>query len=642
MFTLNASADNNNSLLGNEEGGRTDSAQNYFDDPVGRNARKKDLNVNGEITGNFFRRTSTIWGCFFVTFVLIITLFGLVSSIDRNDSSSTYTVSEPSLITVQYSFTGSITQTNIGGSLILPVQPGSANELQAGAGITAYSTDYGSMQCPKYLNLIPLLQNDFMMTYESQQLSTYDIFDVPPSAPDTPSEIARSVGSPYDIYQAVTLDQSNGIFVFVPNHDDDPNTNDVYVVAGKLQSADSLDIIYSAAQQSYTSSPYPFPMITRMDNSMFALIYYDDTAIKTRFGSVDENLAIKLSNEVVVCNNTDYATNFYGTGLSASRYLVTCCEKCQSNVPNADSATLQGNMETHILDANIDSDGNLEVILSTDPSSNGVLASATGAGAIRTDRISDSAAVLVFVDADNAYALRGVLAQVINDPATGNPMVSYGASYTFSEGASLKKSCTTENGCVLMDFDIKTVSRNGYTAIVVLFADASNSYRITISGCMVNSVNNLVTLFEKMPLTSEVHSGSDYVWTAISSNNVGQISMVGVYSDSNCDNTVPIVTVLEIKPPPVGMITSVTSDKAIVTMKGSTLQLTDETSSFVAGNTILTSSMGDLIQGPPLGQIVDTYFATSSSFKTRVYDIKSSQVGIALDENSVLVDTYSI
>ena len=50
--------------------------------------------------------------------------------------------------------------------------------------------------------------------------------------------------------------------------------------------------------------------------------------------------------------------------------------------------------------------------------------------------------------------------------------------------------------------------------------------------------------------------------------------------------------------------------------------------------------MGDLIEGPPVGHVVDTYFATFDSLKTRVYDIKSSQVGIALGENNILVETY--
>ena len=116
--------------------------------------------------------------------------------------------------------------------------------------------------------------------------------------------------------------------------------------------------------------------------------------------------------------------------------------------------------------------------------------------------------------------------------------------------------------------------------------------------------------------------------------------MVGVYSDSSCENTSPMVTVLEIKPAPVGIITSITSsDEAMVSMKGSEIQLTDETYTFIAGNIILTSSMGDLIEGPPLGHVVDTYFATSGSSRTRVYDIKSSQVGIALGEKSILIET---
>ena len=199
---------NQDSLLGNETGERQDSANVYSD----HNKYRRDEEGLRKILSS----TSCIWGCFFVFFVLIITLFGLVADIHGSDSFSTYTTSGPNSIVAQYKAFGSITQTNVGGSLIPSAQPGLGNELQAGAGITAYSTSFGSMQCPEYLNLFSLLQNDFMLTYENLgSLGTYEIFNVPPSTPDSPSLTSEVVGN-YVIYQAITLDQTSGVFVFVP------------------------------------------------------------------------------------------------------------------------------------------------------------------------------------------------------------------------------------------------------------------------------------------------------------------------------------------------------------------------------------------------------------------------------------------
>ena len=643
MFIRNSNTHNNDSLLGGEEGERRDSAQHYFDNPIGSSAYERRTNNDDDGIKKMLGDVKCTWGCFFLAYVLIFSLFAIYN-VNRGNSTTT-TSSSPYVVASTYETSGGVSQTDVGGSLVSSTQSDGKNMLQTGAGVTAYSTGYGSMVCPKYLTLVPLHQNDFMLTSSSSKdngQTTYNILNIPPSAPDSPVGVSGG-NNDYGVYQQVTLDEANGIFVFVPNHDDDPNTDDVYIMAGQSQSADDENIVYSSDQFKYTSSPFPFPVITRMDESTIALVYYDNTTIKSRFASVNSDLEVKFSNEVEVCSNTEYATNFYGAGLSSSRYLITCCDKCQTNVPNADSATLQGNMETHVLDATTDDHGDLVVKLKTDPSSNGILSGATGAGAIRMDRVDKSSAILVFADVDDAYALRGVLLQVIIDPATGDPMVSYGSSYTFSEGASLKKSCTSEDGCVLMDFDIKAVTLDGYTAIVTIFADASNSYRTTISGCKMNSVNALVSLFDKMPLTSGDHSGSDYVWTAIASNNEGQIAMASVYTDGNCDAITPLITVLEIKPDPVGIITSISTgsvNQATVSMKGSDIQLAGE-SSFNAGKIILTSSMGDLVEGPSVGRVVDTYFATSGSDKTRVYDLKSSQVGVALGGNNILVETHS-
>ena len=157
MFTLNASMKNNDSLLGSEEGRRSDSAQNYFDDPVGPsgNSRGKDLQGIERLLSS----PGCMWGCFFVTYVLIVALFGLVVA-NHTDSSTTYAVAD--LITSKYTAATGIAQINTGGSLLAQAD-GQPSIVQQGAGITAYTVKEGTMLCPKYLNLVALLENEFML-----------------------------------------------------------------------------------------------------------------------------------------------------------------------------------------------------------------------------------------------------------------------------------------------------------------------------------------------------------------------------------------------------------------------------------------------------------------------------------------------
>ena len=65
-------------------------------------------------------------------------------------------------------------------------------------------------------------------------------------------------------------------------------------------------------------------------------------------------LTITLSEEIEICDNSDYASSFTAEGLSTSRYIVTCCTGCSYNVQHANSASLAGNIVSKIVDVAVD------------------------------------------------------------------------------------------------------------------------------------------------------------------------------------------------------------------------------------------------------------------------------------------------
>ena len=88
-------------------------------------------------------------------------------------------------------------------------------------------------------------------------------------------------------------------------------------------------------------------------------------------------------------------------------------------------------------------------------------------------------------------------------------------------------------------------------AIIAMFADTLNGYRMTVAGARLNSLKTFSYLFDKMPISAS-YDPSYYAWSAIASNTDGTIAMMHSYTDLSCSaiSTDSVLSSIVIKPEP--------------------------------------------------------------------------------------------
>lgn len=207
-------------------------------------------------------------------------------------------------------------------------------------------------------------------------------------------------------------------------------------------------------------------------------------------GEVDpDSLAITLSAEVVFTENSNYGVTFSIVGLSSDRFMLAYYNGSSTSPDDVLYGPLQ------VMVGRVTAG---EIQLGNDDAQIAMLPSNV-AFKISSARVSDKASVIVFGDVDTDYGVTAVMATAEEQHIGGQAVevAVLGSTFHVTTGRSF----TAIQQGVLMDLDVETVgaletgesltdaSNRALVKFVVLYSDASNDSKQTLSSGLVSGVS---------------------------------------------------------------------------------------------------------------------------------------------------------
>ncbi|CAE7652962.1 unnamed protein product, partial [Symbiodinium microadriaticum] len=325
----------------------------------------------------------------------------------------------------------------------------------------------------------------------------------------TPRESTSISSSIYDglVHDIATLDRDGGLFVGI-NQDQSATADTAAVFAGRSGSSTDGAEFSFGTPEIYGGVYSMAPAISRLDSTSFIIAYFDNRdnggpIVAVRYGTVDtDTLAITLSDEVVVADNSAYAVTFTLVGLSEDRFMIAYYNGTTTSsdgVQYGPLTVLSGRVEAGQVSVGLQDEQ-----MATLPNNIAFRVAGT--------RVSDTSAIIVFGEMSTNYGVTAVMASVEDrgEGGVSSEVVVLGSVHRVSSGGSF---AGIQQG-VLMDLDVEAVGAlavgealgddvNGAAVkFAVLYSDFSNSAKMTLSVGMITQ-------------SGELHSiGPDYVLSA--------------------------------------------------------------------------------------------------------------------------------
>jgi hypothetical protein len=276
------------------------------------------------------------------------------------------------------------------------------------------------------------------------------------------------------VYEVLALDTISGAFLLLCQDFSDTNQT-AYLVPGQVSAADSAITIYAAQAALYSTYDYSVdPQLIRLSDASFALSYYQDASLATRYGTLDTasgDYTLSLSPPYVYQANDKYSLYFTLSPLSASSYLLAYYDASQvsTSVDSAGAGYLQVILVTVDNVTAIGSDATLR--LSNATSFSGVLCRYT----LQMTSLDANSVVLLYTDAVNQDSLTVQVLQVLNTSVTSQEVLQ-GASWVLSNGQTAFSNPASRGNS---DLDIVTLDAQGQ--FIVMYSDLSNELALTLA-----------------------------------------------------------------------------------------------------------------------------------------------------------------
>lgn len=597
--------------------------------------------LNGEFVGGgadegFFgfvtnaRKTNQIvFPCIFVLGVLVFVLFGLISGVSRTEEYNSYysqthqstfviTSENPVIPNIAVSLTTNMNSTN---DIVV----------QAGGGTSVYLNVFPEIEsvmlCPKYISMSAFYGDKFLVSFSNVNNSTSSTLQVLTSSRSTPQKLisADTFYTQFSIFKQVALNGTSGLFVMI-TEDFSNITSTAVVIAGRLLSDSRIvygtPVVYNPATYSIT------PDVSRLDSTSFAIVYYNDTNVLTRVGKVDPiTLQISISRPLFVTKNPDYSVTYVVSGLSSSQFLVSYSSNSYISHPG------MGNIYSALVVCNPSDWPDLILVNVSN------LMTAASVGYLRGAHIDESSAFIAYIDANIDFGLRGTIVNVISGP--NGAKVVYGASYIFSSGYTIAQ----DPYGLFMDFDVEVFSITwDEKVIMLLFADASNDAKMTITAAKLTRTRQLVEFFKKVAMGSPfVFNFNSYAWGAISSrpesgmqSGVASVALVTAFTDNTCTGTTSVSSLnfVDIKPPPIGVVTTIDDRYCYVSLWGSEVFF-PILGMLEVGNWYFTDSTGKIFSGSISSGNDETYVISPD--QSTIVITEQSKIAKAIKTDTILL-----
>ena len=332
------------------------------------------------------------------------------------------------------------------------------------------------------------------------------------------------------------MTNSTNIIIPYNNQDFSSSTDDSRLVAGSVNYSQEMNRTVSFGQPTLYS-PYGYsinPAITRLSESTFVVTYYRSgplNTIYTRYGSIDENLAITLSDPVVVAQNSYNTTNFNIVGLGPSSFVFIYYDLQVG--PNAFPVGEYGYLSALFVSiSDFQNPTAAKVVVWN--STLVILPNYALNMSFAVARVDNSTVAVTFTDNSINGGLRCVLLKIeTTAPDSASPVtIVQGASAVLSSGQTQ----SVLPWDLLMDIDmiafaLPAASSTGTagaegTGLVVLYADAANGGVITMSGLRLTRAGELVSFIPDVVLGSGyVLSENVYVYGALASGIPGVLAL---------------------------------------------------------------------------------------------------------------------
>lgn len=174
-----------------------------------------------------------------------------------------------------------------GGKVVSLAADGS---VQNGAGTSIYKNIVDvATSCPKYLSMDAMLGDAYLIsstnsfTDSTLTKTTLSVVTVGATTPDQGviPNVPKVVDNP--IVEVLTLNSDSGLFVGLCQ-DIDPDVATDFIVAGTVDKTNKYAISDLIKSPQYGGNYSVEPSITRLSDTEFAIAYYGDDDVKTRYG----------------------------------------------------------------------------------------------------------------------------------------------------------------------------------------------------------------------------------------------------------------------------------------------------------------------------------------------------------------------
>ena len=494
--------------------------------------------------------------------------------------------------------------------------------MQQGGGTSIYKSIWDTSEsCPNYLNSIPILTSHYLISYStSGDKTTLKVIKVGENPLEETTEVHTAYyEEDYNLYKIVTLDQSSGIFVSI-SQDVSNVTETAYVMIGRVtvSADDEYNIVYGSKVQ-YADIFSLNPMVTSLSSVAFAISYYDNSTIATRYGVIDsQTLEITLSDPYIYADNADYTKVHSIAGLTSSTYLLTYYDNSEGYVQYS------GPLHAKLVSVSLNTGTSKYEydILSSNVFNNTLLRDY-----FNTATIKDNTVVVAYIDAIDSNVK--VSSITINND--NNLMLASTVSITTGETLS------TYSDGVSMDIDITTIPNTNN--FMLLFSDVGNNGYMTYSLGKYGNDGELSKLYSNFVLSDAIDEDSEYLWASINSNNVDQVSILSSVTDKSCSTNQKSYSVnlglMERLSTPIGLASTSKSATKVILHGEITTQ-----NKLKQGYRYYTNTIGTLIPGNnyigqeavdvnPVDYVVDS--------DTNTIITKDSTIGIATSSSKMYI-----
>ncbi len=524
------------------------------------------------------------------------------------------------MITTSYPITTTGLKGTSNKNSFVPVSLNSNGEVQQGGGTSIYKSIWATSEsCPNYLNSIPILSSHYLISYSTSDKKTIlNVIKVGENPLEETTSVHTTSYNDYNLYKIITLDQSSGIFVSI-SQDVSSQDETAYVMVGRVTVSDDEYSIAYGSKVKYADIYSLNPMITSLSSIAFAISYYDDSKMATRYGVINsETLEITLSDPYIYADNTDYTKVHSIAGLTSSTYLLTYYDNSEGYIQYS------GPLHATLVSVSLNTGTSKYEydVLSSNVFNNTLLRDY-----FNTATIQDDAVVIAYIDAVDS----NIKASSITINKYNNLMLTSTVDITTGETLS------TYSDGVSMDIDITTIPNTNN--FMLLFSDVGNNGYMTYSLGKYGNDGELSKSYSNFVLSDAISEDSEYLWASINSNNVDQVSILSSITDKSCSTNQKSYKVnlglMERLSTPIGVAsTSKTATKVILhgeittqnQLKQGYRYYTNTIGTLIPGNNYIGQEAVDV---NPIDYIVDS--------DTDTIITKDSTIGIATSSSKMYV-----